>query len=123
MSVEDNPVNIKIISRLLGSEGYQVTHAENGKDDLEILDQKHFDLILMDGEMSIMDGYTATKIIREGAVFKNFKNYKTIPIIALMSSSDEKTIKKALNSGMNDCMEKSVSKTKLLDMIEGYFKG
>ncbi len=123
LSVEDNPVNIKIISRLLGSEGYQVTHAENGKEALEILDQKHFDLILMDGEMSVMNGYTATKIIREGAVFKNFKNYKTIPIIALMSSSDEKTIKKALNSGMNNCMEKSVSKTKLLDMIEGYFKG
>ena len=120
---EDNPVNIRVTTKSLESKGYQVRHVENGQEVLAILDKEDFDLILMDGEMPVMNGYDATKAIREGSIFKKFTNYKTIPIIALMSSSDEKTIKRALDSGMNAHIEKSTSRTKLFDVIEGVLKG
>jgi len=120
--VEDNPVNIKITSSILQKEGYKIRHVENGREALEIIDKENFDLILMDGEMPIMNGYQATAAIREGSFFKKFKNYKSIPIIALMSSADDKTIARALESGMNYHIEKSTSKTKLLEVIEGFLK-
>ncbi len=120
--VEDNPANIKITSKILRDMGYKTRHVENGEDALKVLDEEDFDLVLMDGEMPIMNGYEATAKIREGKIFKKFKNYKMIPIIALMSSSDEKTIKRALDSGMNSHLEKSTSKTKLANMIEDWLE-
>ncbi len=120
--VDDNPTNIKITTKILTDLGYRVRSAENGQDALQILDEEEFDLILMDGEMPIMNGYEATIQIREGAVFKRFKKYKTIPIVALMSSSDEVTIKRALDCGMNFHLEKSTSKTKLLAVISEVLK-
>jgi CheY-like chemotaxis protein/signal transduction histidine kinase len=118
--VDDNPVNLKVTSTILGNAGYTTYQVENGKEALEMLDQKNFDLILMDGEMPVMNGYEATKKIRDGKCFKNFKDFKTIPIIALMSSSDEETIQKTLESGMNDHLEKTISRTKLLETVASY---
>ncbi len=118
--VEDNPVNIKITSMILESAGYVMKSVENGKEALEILDKEHFDLILMDGEMPVMNGYKAATEIRKGEVFKNFKGYKTIPIISLMASSDQSKIEKAKNSGMNGYMSKGTSKKEILEIIESY---
>ncbi len=120
--VEDNPVNIRVTTKSLEGRGYQIRNVENGQEALAILDKEDFDLILMDGEMPVMNGYDATKAIREGSIFKKFKNYKTIPIVALMSSSDEKTIQRALDSGMNSHVEKSTSRTKLFDVIDEMLK-
>ena len=92
--VEDNPVNIKVTCRILDKQGYRVIYAENGRDALDIIDKECPDLILMDGEMPVMNGYETTKNIRKGTCFKNFTNIKKVPIIGLMSSADEKTIKK-----------------------------
>jgi CheY-like chemotaxis protein len=105
---------------ILESAGYVMKSAENGKEALEILDKEHFDLILMDGEMPVMNGYKAAAEIRKGEVFKNFKGYKTIPIISLMASSDQSTIEKAKNSGMNGYMSKGTSKKEILEIIESY---
>jgi len=118
--VEDNPVNIKVTSRLLVQSGFDIYVAENGEEALKILDEKQVDIILMDGEMPVMNGYEATRKIREGSVFKNFKNFKNIPIVALMSSSDEETLKKTFDSGMNDHVEKSASRTNLIEAIRKY---
>lgn len=115
--VDDNPVNIKITCRILELEGYQVIYAENGNDAILMIEQHHPDLVLMDGEMPVMNGYDATIKIRKGDLFKSFKKFKTIPIIGLMSSSSEAVIQKSAESGMNDHLEKSTSKTKLLDII------
>ncbi len=123
LMVEDNPVNIKITTKILRKAGYETYYVENGKEALKILDEKHFDLILMDGEMPVMNGYQATAKIREGKSFENFKNYKTIPIIALMSSSDSQAIKRAKDSGMNYHLEKSTSRTKLIDVVDGWLLG
>lgn len=116
--VEDNPVNIKVTARILGDFGYQTRHAENGLEALKILDEENFDLILMDVEMPIMNGYEATKQIREGKIFRNFKNYQNIPILALTSSSEAKIIELAKSSGMNFHLEKSTSKTKLISTVD-----
>ena len=105
--VEDNPVNIKITSRILENAGLKIKSATNGKEALKILDEEKFDLILMDGEMPIMNGYETTKKIREGNCFKKFKNYKTIPIIALMGNSDPITIRQTQDCGMDGHIVKS----------------
>jgi CheY-like chemotaxis protein len=116
--VEDNPVSAKVIIKILQNAGYKTHQAWNGKEALIILDEENFDLILMDGEMPIMNGYETTAAIREGKSFAKFKEYKTIPIVALMASSNEKTIKRAMDSGMNYYLEKSAYKAKLLELIE-----
>ena len=123
--VEDNPVNLKITTKILENEGYAVICANNGLEALEIIDQSPIDLILMDGEMPIMDGYETTKTIRrglnnKGLPFTNFKHYKTIPIIAFMASSSSKVIAKAKNVGMNNHLEKGTNKENLLEMIREF---
>jgi CheY-like chemotaxis protein/anti-sigma regulatory factor (Ser/Thr protein kinase) len=118
--VDDSPVNLKITSTILKRVGYAVNYVENGADAISILDQENFDLILMDGEMPIMDGYQATREIREGNSFKNFKNYKNIPIIALMGNSDHETIGKIQDCGMNGHLSKSSSAKEILDVVESF---
>lgn len=118
--VEDNPVNIKITTKILRDVGHKVCAVPNGKEALEVLDQQDFDLILMDGEMPVMSGFEATKKIRDGKVFTKFKNFKSIPIIALMASSDKKTIQRAIKCGANETAEKSISHKKLLEVIDGF---
>ncbi|MBU6140938.1 MAG: response regulator [Proteobacteria bacterium] len=113
--VEDNPVNVKITKRLLEDSGYNVSNAENGQEALEILDRENFDLILMDCEMPILNGYETAKQIRALD-----KNYRSIPIIALTACDDEKSTKKATDSGMNFIIEKGSSKTNLLKTIEDF---
>lgn len=120
--VDDNLVNIKVMRRILENNGYNVTHAENGKEALEVLDKENFDLILMDCEMPIMNGYETSKIIREGKIFKNFKNHQLIPIIALTANNDQKTLDKVIDSGMTCLTEKAISKTELLKTIKDYLK-
>ncbi len=119
LMVEDNPVNIKITSTLLKRAGFVSMHAFNGQEALKILDntENNFDLILMDGEMPVMNGFDTTKAIRDGSCFKNFKNFKEIPIIGLMSCGDEETIKKSLKSGMNEHVEKAKANQRLLNVI------
>ena len=118
--VEDNPVNIKVTCRILEKQSYSVIYAENGRDALAIIEKECPDLILMDGEMPVMNGYETTRNIRKGTGFKNFTNFKKIPIIGLMSSADKKTIKKSLDAGMDTHIEKSTSSTKLLMDIRKY---
>jgi signal transduction histidine kinase/CheY-like chemotaxis protein len=118
--VDDNLVNLKITTKILQSVGYQTKTAQNGKEVLKILDQENFDLILMDGEMPIMNGFEATKKIRDGKIFKKFKQYQTIPIIALMANSNSQLIENALDCGMNICLEKSISKDNLLATIQKF---
>ena len=116
--VDDSEVNAMVVTHILSNAGCKIYHVKNGKEALEILDNPpNIDLILMDGEMPIMNGYDATKTIREGKRFKNFKNYN-IPIIALMGNDDEKTIKRTKECGMDGHIGKS-SASDLLGSIVG----
>jgi CheY-like chemotaxis protein len=117
---DDNLVNLKITIKILQSAGYQTASAQNGEEVLKILDEENFDLILMDGQMPVMNGFEATKKIRDGKIFKKFKQYKTIPIVALMGNGDSQLAKKTLDCGMNICLEKSISKDDLLTTIQKF---
>ncbi len=97
---EDMQVNQWIVLSLLEESGIEVDIAENGEEAISKYNQSFYTLILMDIEMPIMDGYEATKIIRE--------QDKTIPIIALTSNGSEDDIKKTKGVGMNEHLHKPI---------------
>jgi CheY-like chemotaxis protein len=76
--VDDTQVNLTVIKGILKRKNYQMIAAENGQEAIDILEENpDINLIVMDRMMPIMDGYEATKIIRSGVGFKNFKNYNS----------------------------------------------
>ncbi|MEA1982487.1 MAG: response regulator [Campylobacterota bacterium] len=115
--VEDNIINQKVFVGMLGKANMQTTIANHGKEALKILSQNgDFDIIFMDINMPVMDGYTASIKIREIA------HYNAIPIIALsaLTSSDE--IAKMFTSGMNGYMSKPLQKEKLYTVFSVFIE-
>ncbi len=110
---EDNPVNQKLAYRLLEKAGNQVEIANNGQEVLTKLEQKEFDLILMDVQMPVMDGIQATKIIRANG---NEKGY--IPIIALTAHAMKGDAEKCLAAGMDGYVSKPIRSEELFQEIE-----
>jgi PAS domain S-box-containing protein len=108
--VEDNPVNQKFMIYALKKYGCQVTPASDGQEALEQYRKQKFDIILMDCQMPIMDGYEATKAIRELEI-KN--NNTTTPIIAITANALKVDREKCLNAGMNDYISKPFTKETL----------
>ncbi len=95
--VEDNEINLQVISRVLEKLGYKATIAKNGLEALSILEGKQFDLILMDCQMPKLDGYKTTGIIRQNEVTSK----KHIPIIAMTAHAMKGDKEKCLKSGMD----------------------
>jgi two-component system CAI-1 autoinducer sensor kinase/phosphatase CqsS len=115
--VDDNVTSRKIMSELLEHYGYRIEQAVNGREALEFLDKKDFDLILMDVEMPVMDGVEAAKAIRRGDNFARFRSGKSIPIIALTGNNDELSVRNIKEAGMNYHLCKPVFKDKLISAI------
>tara|TARA_B100001059_G_scaffold229539_1_gene262279 strand:- start:507 stop:1226 length:720 start_codon:yes stop_codon:yes gene_type:complete len=114
--VEDNRVNQKVASVMLTKAGYAFEIAENGQIAVDMYqNDSSFDIILMDCMMPVMDGFTATKEIRE--LEKNLGLRKT-PIIALTASVIDDDIQKCFDSGMDGYVAKPVRKEKLFHQIE-----
>jgi len=111
--VENEPLILKLIEKLLSVQGWKPTPVGSGKQALQILQQKRFDLILMDLHMPDMDGIQVAKEIRE----QERKNGGHLPIIALTAYADKTTKEKCLAAGMDDYVTKPFSKDKLLDAI------
>ena len=107
--VEDNPVNRQVAQRLLTLLGLSFAIAENGKEALEKVEQNAFDAILMDCQMPIMDGYTATRIRRQ----KESAGAKRLPIIAMTANAMAGDRDKCLNAGMDDYMSKPLNRALL----------
>jgi len=112
--MEDNLINQKVISQILTKWNCEISIADNGNLGLEKMKNQEFDLILMDLQMPVMDGFAATKAIRTGAVGIN---YLRIPIIALTADAFPETKKKVLEWGMNDLVSKPFRKAILNDRI------
>ena len=113
--VEDNRLNQMVMKKLLSTNpklNFKIV--DNGKVALEELNTKSYDVVLMDLQMPIMDGYEATKAIREGKV-KAFN--KDIPIIAVTADAMPNTRDKVFEIGMNDYLTKPVDKEELLKRI------
>lgn len=113
--VEDDAINQLIVKRLLKMSGALITVVDNGEKAVKIVEnaKTKFDLILMDIQMPIMDGYTATRNIR-----KLNSNYaKFIPIYALSANSFQKDIDESMASGMNGHISKPIEPEVLLGIL------
>jgi CheY-like chemotaxis protein len=110
--VDDNPVNQLLFTRLLEDEKAKVKVANNGKEAIEILSSEKFDIILMDIQMPIMNGFEAIKIIRSRAEFKSYK------IIAITGNGNKQ---KCLEAGADSYLPKPFLvkdvKTEILKLI------
>ena len=102
--VEDNPISQNVEMKLLTEVGYEVEAVTNAADAISLLQEFQFDLVLMDIEMTDMDGITATKTIRELA-----GDVKNIPIIAVTAHSSMKDRERCLEAGMNDYIAKPIN--------------
>lgn len=103
--VEDNDINLELVQALLDDIGITTTAAGDGRQALDALEEEQFDAVLMDVQMPVMDGLTATREIRQLSKFAD------LPIIALTAGGMEKdkSKKEALDAGMNDHIEKPIN--------------
>jgi len=112
--VDDNLTNLTIATSMLKKAGLETSTAENGKISIEKLNQTQFDAILMDIQMPIMDGYAATKTIRENPA------YAELPIIALSANVMHEDVQKSMDSGMNAHLGKPIDVSKLLITLDQF---
>jgi PAS domain S-box-containing protein len=106
---EDNEVNQKVTVKILEKLGYRVELAETGKDALAACARRRYDAVLMDGQMPGMDGYEATRRIRE----RETRGGRRVPIIAMTASAMKGDREKCLEAGMDDYVSKPVTPDKL----------
>lgn len=114
--VDDNEINQEIAYELLTSMGLQVQVANNGKEGLTRALAEPFDLILMDIQMPIMDGLTATRLIRLE------KSLDDLPIVAMTAHAMQGDKEKSLAAGMNDHLTKPIQVEKLVAMLNRWLK-
>ncbi len=100
---EDNVVNQKVAQTLLTRSGYTVDIAQNGSEAIQALETTHYDLVLMDCQMPVLDGYEATRAIR--SLHSKVLN-RQIPIIALTANAMSGDREKTAQAGMDDFLSK-----------------
>ncbi len=115
--VEDNDLNQKIVSQMLINYGFDITLADNGLECLRLLQKMHFDVILMDMQMPIMDGYEATRMIRQ------YEELQYIPIIAMTAHAMTGDREKCLASGCTSYIAKPFKAEELAREIRKNFQG
>jgi CheY-like chemotaxis protein len=116
---EDNPVNQKVAATMLKKRGHGVVIASNGKEALDALDTESVDLILMDVQMPGMDGFEATRLIRE----REKANGGHIPIVAITAQALTGDRKRCLAAGMDDYISKPIRAEDLFSVIENLTNG
>ena len=122
LCAEDNELNAEILTELLKIEGAECTICENGKRALETFEQSvpgDYDMILMDIQMPVMNGYEATKAIRRSS----HELAKTIPIIAMTANAFSEDIQHSLTAGMNAHISKPVDMKTLEKTIRSIKSG
>lgn len=112
--VEDQPINQRVVEGYLEKMGCQVTIANNGQEALTITMEQRFDAILMDCQMPVMDGYEATRKIRQREQ-QLISRYT--PIIALTAYAMEEDRQRALNAGMDEVLNKPIQRELLLKTL------
>lgn len=112
--VEDNLVNQRVITKILEKMGYEITLAENGKIALDLVERFEYSLILMDMQMPVMDGVTASKKINE------LELSHPPTIIAVTANVFAEDREKCIRAGMTDFLTKPVKKKDLLRVLSSY---
>ncbi len=115
--VEDSEDNRFLMTAYFKHTPYEVDIAENGEIAVEMFKSHDYDLVLMDMQMPVMDGYTATKIIRS---WEEEQGRKHTPIIALTAFALKEDVEKSIAAGCDTHLNKPVKKAKLLETIAIY---
>jgi PAS domain S-box-containing protein len=113
--VEDNLVNQKVAIAILEKAGCKVEAVDNGQDAIQQIQREHYDAVLMDCQMPIMDGYEATALIRAMK-----EPLCKIPIIAITAHAMKDDQRKCIDGGMDDYLSKPVGRQELIDIINKY---
>ncbi len=108
---EDNPINQEVALELLRGVGLQADLAVNGQKAVEMVNQQDYDLILMDMQMPIMDGLSATRAIRQS------ERGRSLPILAMTANAFSEDRQRCLDAGMNDHVAKPVDPSNLYTMM------
>jgi len=123
--VEDYPTNQQVVINYLQEAGFKVTLAEDGRQAVAAFKQKHFDLILMDVQMPVMDGCEATRAIRNlesklrnADDQKDIGEQKHLPIIALTAHATKEDRDTCLAAGMDDYFAKPLRRKALQQIVE-----
>ena len=114
---EDSPINQKVAVNQLHSLGFKVDVVANGQEALDLLEKVPYDIILMDCQMPILDGYNASRQIRDREAAPNYKFPKLI-IIAMTANAMQKDRDRCLDSGMDDFLSKPVRKEDLARKLD-----
>ena len=111
---EDNPINQKLIHKVLTKMGHNVLVAEDGQQCINELHKNKYDIVFMDMLMPVMDGVTATKEIRQISKFKD------LPIIAMTANAMSEFKTECLDAGMNDFIAKPVRRERLWQVFNKF---
>lgn len=112
---EDNPMNQALAEVILTRLGCKVQFAENGEEAVELFSSHRYDLVFMDVQMPIMNGYAATEMIRK-------KYGPEVPIIGLTANVYREDIQQCLRSGMDDYLGKPYNELQLYQIIKKWYK-
>jgi two-component system sensor histidine kinase/response regulator len=115
--VEDNIVNQKVARRFLERLGCEVTLAENGVESVTAWERDAFEIVLMDVQMPVMDGYTATREIRDR---ERGQGRGRVPIVALTANAMTGQLERCLEAGMDALLTKPIAVEALQDVLERY---
>ncbi len=114
--VEDNEINQQVARELLEQRGIQVTIAENGEQAVAAVRQDNYDGVLMDIQMPVMDGYDATREIRQDST------YQDLPIIAMTANAMASDREKAIAVGMDDHIAKPIDVGAMFQVLERWIE-
>ena len=114
--VEDNELNQEVALGLLESEGFVVEIANNGQEAVEMVSQYPYDIVLMDMQMPVMDGLTATREIRK------LDQFKDLPILAMTANAMDQDKEKCAEAGMNDHVAKPIDPDELFNALLKWIK-
>lgn len=112
---EDNQVNQKVVLALLAKFQLKPDLAENGQAALELLAKHSYDLVLMDCQMPVMDGYEATRLLREREM--SIADTSRTPVVALTAHATTEARETCLTAGMDDYLSKPFNRTALKEML------
>jgi signal transduction histidine kinase/CheY-like chemotaxis protein/HPt (histidine-containing phosphotransfer) domain-containing protein len=114
--VEDNYVNQQVAMEILGRAGIAAQTADNGLAAIKMLQEKVFDAVLMDIQMPVMDGFKATKMIRQDLRLRN------LPVIAMTAHAMQGDREMCLDAGMNDYVAKPIDRRQLLATLDRWLQ-
>lgn len=115
--VEDNELNREIAEEIIGTTGVAIESAENGKEAADLVSSRpegYYDLIFMDIQMPVMDGYEATRTIRELEKQRN----RSVPIVAMTANAFMEDIQKSKEAGMNAHLAKPLDIRQLMETLK-----